>query len=337
MNPMAYVPMVLKTRARAALKRNFSAALMICFLASLPSLMAQAFITMATLKIAPVLNAFTDGVYVAYDEAAKGLMSAADLSAKLRALLDPLPGNMLAAAEWLPTAILVCFGLSLLLSFLHISQTYAELRLLRSETITAGDALSRVNCFFRAVGLELWRALWVFLWCLPGLAVMILGSLADSRSLFSFAYTTGMILTVGLAGRAVLRYLLAPCVMADKPEQGPVACVRESKTLMQGRVGRLLLVLLSFILAVLVINWVSAILEGLSPVVGLLASMFLSLIISLYTDTTVCAFYEQCVDDTAKAPVYTFDGPGGPGSGEGKTPLYPEDRQMNADEKEEKM
>ena len=91
------------------------------------------------------------------------------------------------------------------------------------------------------------------------------------------------------------------------------------------------------ILAVLVINWVSAILEGLSPVVGLLASMFLSLIISLYTDTTVCAFYEQCVDDTAKAPVYTFDGPGGPGSGEDKTPLYPEDRQMNADEKEEKM
>ena len=282
MNAMSYVPMLLKLEARAALKRNFPAALMISFLAALPELLMSTFLQMALIKATDVLN----GLLVVTD---RGVVGAQDLTALVPALREAL--------GWYPQAILICLGVTVLTSFLSISQVSAELRLLRSQTITAGDALSRLDCFWKAIGLTLWRGLWLGLWGLAasGVSVLLMAGAIATRSidLMMMAQSQGVIAMIILVGRAWLRYRLAPCVMADHPDMGPIRCLRESKRMVSGRFSRILLLILSFVLTYLVLSILSSLLSSLSQVVSLTVSLLLSLVLSLYIDTSVCALYEK--------------------------------------------
>lgn len=305
MNPFAYAPMILKLKARAALKQNFPAMLMIAFLAALPGLLMQVFLMLALRGASEVVLKW----YTSLSEPlALGQMTQEQLSAALGGLLAP----MREAMGWYLPAALTCLGLSVFTSFLRISQTHAELRLLRGQTITAGDALSRIDCLFRAIGMELWRGLWLTLWTLAAVGVstllMTFAILSGFAELAELASIQGTVGTIFLAGWAWLRYCLAPCVMADRPETGPIRCVRESKRMIKGRFSRILLLMISFILLFFLQEILGNLFAAVSQVVGLTFSMLISLVLSLYVDTTICAFYDQRKAELNASPFVKAEG-----------------------------
>ncbi len=284
MVPVPDSPAMFKLKAREALRRNFPAALMISFLAALPGLMMQVFFVILVQRL---------GLELLTPES----LAAMNVSGLLQLVAE--------RGGWLPSATLGCLALAVLTTFLQVSQAHAELRLLRGQEITAGDVFSRADCLFKAIAMELWKALLILVWSLPGIALSVLGALLAvwmrSLSLLSFLSLAGNVATFVLVIRAWLRYRLSVCVMADHPEMGPVACVRESKRMTNGLIGRLFYLILSFLWLFLLTDLIGTYVLGSIPVAGILFSMMTSLVLSLYTDTAVCAFYDRYIGSSQPA------------------------------------
>ena len=276
-----------RARARAALKRNFSAALLISFIADLPSLLTQVF---RTLAVTPVITEVSTGL---------NQHGRVFLEQMRRWTVDDVLMRM--DHTW-GTLALALLAVTLLTSFLRLGAVNSQLKLLRGEEIGPADVLSRASAFFRAIGLVLWRTLWMILWALPGLAVsalilLLTGLLAGADPqgygvLFGAetAMLLGMSVCIFLMGWAEIRYFCAECVMADHPETGPVRAFRESRRLVKGNVRRILMMLLSFVGLYLVTNLIGGLLPG---VAGLVLSLALSAVLSLYLSACTCAMYEQ--------------------------------------------
>jgi len=94
------------------------------------------------------------------------------------------------------------------------------LNLCAEEERGFGDLFSRFPILLKALGLQLYMALFIFLWSL----------------LF---FIPGIV--------AAYRYALAPYLMAQNPEMGIREAVRRSKTLMKGHKGRLFSLQFSFL------------------------------------------------------------------------------------------
>lgn len=97
---------------------------------------------------------------------------------------------------------------------------------------------SGMKLFLKAWGLELWSGLKVGLWALPGMGVMIIGielQLYEMYDIGNVVMVIGSVLMLALWYRAILRYAMAPYLLADEPDRGIRDCVRTSTGLMKGR------------------------------------------------------------------------------------------------------
>ena len=175
---------------------------------------------------------------------------------------------------------------------LTLGMINAMLHALRKKEFTASIVLSRMNCFFRVLGMQLLVMLKTLLWMLPGMALMIAG-------LFVPVDLVGTVMLGGMACMLVLgimanyRYAMAVYVMADKPETPVLACIRRSKEIMHRRKGELFCLELSFIGWSLLLSYVQAMLNGFGPVIGLTLGMFASLFLTVYTNCAKTAFYQE--------------------------------------------
>lgn len=95
----------------------------------------------------------------------------------------------------------------------------------------------------RAWGLQLWTGLKIGLWSLPGWGVMLVGAeltMYDLEGIGNIVMVIGLVLMLVLSFRALLRYAMAPFLLADEPDRGIRDCARTSTGLMQGRLWQYL-------------------------------------------------------------------------------------------------
>ena len=97
---------------------------------------------------------------------------------------------------------------------------------------------SRMRYCLKAWGLLLWTGLKLFLWGLPGVAMLILGAELQLYELYeagNLVMIIGMVLLFALVIRALLRYSQATHILADEPDRGIRECVSCSKGMMKNR------------------------------------------------------------------------------------------------------
>ena len=291
----AYVYAALaRLKARMALKRNFSTALLLSFLSDLPSLLAGVF---AILSLSSFLQEVREGL----------LNQGQEYLEKLSLMtIDDVYMQM---DHGLMTAGILCFIFSIVLVFLRLSAINSQFKLLRGQDISWKDAFSRVGQMYKAIGLTVSRAVLMILWLLPGIAVTVLGfflsirTSGDNLTIAAFGLEITMLLgmsaMVFFGVWAYMRYVFAEYVMADKPETGVFASIREARDLSKGNIRRMLMMLLSFVFWYFLTSFLSGIFSG---VIGTVISMALSIIISLYMSICFAALYEQLhqTDEQAK-------------------------------------
>ncbi len=97
----------------------------------------------------------------------------------------------------------------------------------------------RINVFLKAIELNLLIYLKVFLWVLPGMAVMLeaafLPNWGVSQEVMAFMMLCGIILMFVLAIPAAMRYALATWFLTDCPERGVRSSIALSKQKTKGR------------------------------------------------------------------------------------------------------
>lgn len=298
----AYVVAALaRLKARTALKRDFSTALFISFISDLPFLLAQVF---GILAVSPVLKDAME-IINSGDETSMAQLQAWNMDDFL----------MRADHTW-GVVSLILMLVSLLTAFLRLGAVNSQLKLLRGESISYGDVLSRAEASFRAIGLMIWRGLWMILWMLPGVAVTVGGfylvasvitvetTVITVLNLVSVALFLGISVMIFLGGWAFIRYFFATCVMADHPETGPVQALRESRAMVKGNVRRVLMMLLSFIFWYMAANLLSSFLSG---VVGQVISLVISALLSLYISTCTASLYETLNHPEQTVPKTLYD------------------------------
>ena len=239
-----------KAKARAVLQNHWQTALLIALIVNLPTLLVQgiAAFTQTTdlLRLEDlVLDASrSSGGHERLSGFRPGLLSDSGILAVLGL-------NVLA---WLVTPAL------------SLGMNHWTLDRIRGQEEPVSTVFSRLGIFLKGIGLRLLITLKVFLWMLPGIAViglsMFLLFRADSSSreaLLSAANTSvmlvwfGMLLMLVLGIMGYLHYAMADFILADEPEERVVACVRRSREMMNGRRSALFSLLLSFILWYLLI------------------------------------------------------------------------------------
>ena len=116
------------------------------------------------------------------------------------------------------------------------------------EKITVGSIFHAMHLSLKGLGLNLWVGLKTFLWALPGYALIIAFAMIAASTMIDSAATVSdemmalltilpfaaMIVIFALVIPAALRYMLSTYILADEPNTGVFACVRESKAMMKG-------------------------------------------------------------------------------------------------------
>lgn len=147
----------------------------------------------------------------------------------------------------LPLVLMVF--IMLLMCGLMLGMISALIDLCRHDgNVTVGRVFSRMGQCLKAFGLGMWVSLKVFLWMLPGYALVIVGAIMSfgsvdsttgtisesSAALLGLATIAGVILIFALAFPAAFRYMLSTYILADKPDTGVFECVKQSKAMMKG-------------------------------------------------------------------------------------------------------
>ena len=99
-------------------------------------------------------------------------------------------------------------------------------------------SFSRMRHCFKAWGLSLWIGVKTFLWALPGLGCIFIGSELlnyGQLALSDIMIFSGFCLLFFLTFRAGLSYCMAPFILAEETDRGVRECVTFSKGLMQYR------------------------------------------------------------------------------------------------------
>ncbi len=134
---------------------------------------------------------------------------------------------------------------------LQIGQYACMLHIADGERVQIRDLFCRMRYSLKSVGLMFWMGLKTFLWALPAVAVLaaVLAFLLPNaittgnqtgvtNSVVQVVLTTAplvfMGLLMGLVVPAMLRYSLAPYVLAEDPSRSIRMCVDTSKQLMDG-------------------------------------------------------------------------------------------------------
>ena len=279
-----------KAKARAVLQQHWQTALLIALIVNLPTLLVQG------------ISAFTGNdlmirLEALLVDASRGTAAVDSFPDALRAILSE-PGilamSALGVLAWLVTPAL------------SLGMDHWTLDRIRGGESPVSTVFSRLNIFFKGVGLRLLIALKILLWMLPGIAVMALSIIllrnaegASREAILSAANTSvtliwfGMLLMLVLGIMGYLHYAMADFILADEPGERVLSCARRSKEMMKGRRGQLMSLLLSFILWYILISFVTAFVSGIAgDVVGLMLQMLGSLFLSVYMLTSEGVFFE---------------------------------------------
>lgn len=192
------------------------------------------------------------------------------------------------------------------------------LALFRRQEVKVSDIFLGFEHFGKALGLLLYQSLFIFLWALPGFAVMTIGILISA-----FAGAGGVVLGVAgfiaaavMAVIASLKYGQAFYIMADNPEKSIKKCVGESIIMMKGNKRKYFFLTLSFI------GWLIISAVPMGVVIGTTSVMVVSDIVSIillvvaglflvpvqvYAFSTTTGFYEilagHLIKETEPAPI----------------------------------
>ena len=277
-----------KATARQVLRNHWQTALLIALIVNLPSLLVQAVSSFSGTD--PVERAEALLIVASRD----GLMTQQYLTEQLQAILQD-------------TGVLTSIGFTVLAWLvtpcLALGMTRWLLMRLRGEEGPVTTVFSRLGISHKAIGLRLMICLKVILWMLPGAGLMILGAFLlgrsgpmDTTSAMNtvMALSWGGMIAMAVPGvMAALRYAMADILLADEPGKGILACIRESKQLMQNRKGMLFSLELSFLFWYLGEMIVASLLAGMgSGILSLMFQMLAGLFISVYMEGSVCAFCE---------------------------------------------
>ena len=293
-----------RRRARVAMKPVMSVLILVALIAALPSLLSS---TVTLMTQATPDNVLTDTLNRTMQVMEKyGLQSTQTVEDMVidEATLLAMEADILAVTEGymqdLETflrekgPIMAATTLMVLVAgpVLTLGMINAMLHALRRKEFTVSIALSRMNCFFRVLGMQLLVILKTLLWMLPGMALMIAGMFVPV-DLVATVMLGGMVGSIVPGIMASYRYAMAVYVMADTPETPVLSCIRRSKEIMHRRKGELFCLELSFIGWNLLLSYVQSILNGFGPVIGLTLGMFASLFLTVYTNCAKTAFYQE--------------------------------------------
>lgn len=300
-----------RRRARMAMKPMMSVLIVVALIAALPTLISSTTITLTGATTDAIIETYSNrfmqiaekyGITETSPVVQKDFNPLA-LAADLTAWNDDFNKDMLTfVREKGPILLGLTVMEILIVPVLTLGLINAALHALRKQEFTAAIALSRFGYILRILGLELLQGLLLFLWLLPGLAVILLSRVVP-ESIASFTMITGMVLMLVLGIRAWYRYAMSECIMADDPTTPIRACIRRSCEVMKTRKLELFSLELSFIGWELLLMYARGLLEGLlGPVLGMALGLFAALFLTLYTTCAKAAFYQEYAVGPIPAP-----------------------------------
>ena len=287
---------ILKMKAKQALKGNWQTALLVCFIASLPGIAGQ---VLSIITGGDLATRIMNGMMQTVDELNAGMIPA-NLD---QYLIDTMMAQF---DQMFILSAVVSLVMAVITPALMLGLYKHLFSLLRGQGGEMKDAFSRMHLFFKAIGLQLLIWVKVFLWALPGAALMFGGSWISAEvlshmdgvtvetvmnvvSLLTNASYVAMLVPVVMA---TFRYAMAPYHLADCPDERLRDCIDESKTIMKHRKAALFMLQFSFIGWHFLISVIDMFLQStFGFVIGQTANMFMSLALTLYIEATVCCFY----------------------------------------------
>ena len=274
--------MILRARARAALKPLMPVVILCALIANLPSLAAQ-----------------TVGLLTGADPMSY-LLGSAPTDAELMALLSSNEAIFAAFEGYMnPSrmASLALYGLSFLVSpVLMLGLNHSILLLLRNQEITVGSVFGRMGALLKSIALNIVTLIKILLWSIPGGAVMVLGgviAILTQQTWLLALYFVGLVLMMVQMIRAMLHYAMSTVFLADDPTMGVFASLKKSIRMMRTRKMALLSLTLSVYVWMIAVSLLEGLVAGLfGQVIASTVYMALQLIISVYMNACHCAFYE---------------------------------------------
>lgn len=260
----------LRQRARQIIKPNLQVLLLIALIVSLPSLLSN---VVTVLSGNNLLSMYQQNL---------------DTSMTVEQLLA-VTESYVSSSVWM--AMFLSIAQVVLTPVLTLGFINALLTLLRGGTVGVATVFSRMRAFGRSLLLTLLLSLKLFLWTLPGMAIMIVGALLGENG-FLAAFIGSVVMLI-LVLMAVYRYALAIYFLADVPTTGPRVCIRQSKEVMKNRKWQLFSLELPYYAANYAIyTLISLVIPG---VIGTTLSLMAQLIFMVYIEGTQCAFFEHHV------------------------------------------
>ena len=286
-------PSYFRGKALAALKGHWQTALLIALIVNLPTLLIQGF--SAFTGNDPLVRLESVIVSASRD----GVLSEKMLLDQINAFLNSASFWTVRGLELLAWLVTPCLSLGMYRWLINR---------LKGQEEPVSIVFSRMNLFFKAIGLQLLIILKVLLWMLPGIAlfgfmlfrISQAGTAQEQAAALQSCYSMMfpmILLTAVPAVMAALRYALSDYIMADRPETGIRACVRRSRELMVNQKKNLFFIAFFFLLFYLLEMLISSFLTG---VLSLLFQMLASLAISVFLSASIAAFWMHLEDAEAK-------------------------------------
>ena len=290
-----------RRRARLAMKPVMPLLLIVALIAALPSLINDAVVLIADADPNQLMNDFSNRLMQVVENAGltqnavvgEVVIDEAQLARDILAVQNSYFANL---RTFIQEKGLLIAGLSLMVMVLgpvlNLGMINAMLHALRKKEFTAAIALSRIKYILKAVALMLLVALKIFLWMLPGMALMIV-ALFLPQKLVTLAVVVGFAAAMVMGIMASYRYALAVYVLADEPTTRLRDCIRRSCEVMKHRKMELFSLEISFIGWHLLLSLVQSMLMSFGAVIGLTLGMFASLFLTVYTNCAQAAFYQE--------------------------------------------
>lgn len=149
---------------------------------------------------------------------------------------------------------------------------------------------SRMRIFGKCLGQALIMGLLIALWFLVGLfpCIILLYLIRIASPFLVWVMSLAAMIPALIA---LLRYAMAPYLLAEDPELGVMDTIRQSKDIMDGNKGRLFILYLSFTGWLVLSVGLIVLLNSLLNTIGLALGLFASLALQVYIHSTVAAFY----------------------------------------------
>ena len=188
--------------------------------------------------------------------------------------------------------ILIFMGLSMVLSPVLLTPVYGSLLdVLRKRELSVGKGMRYLRLAGKALLLELWTALRMWVWMLPGMALTVASLFLPVMQQPVMWVGYGIAMALGL--RAGLHYVLAPIVLVDRPETSINGCIRESWKVMRTRKMEYFLLRVSFLGWYLLMSLISYFaVNGVMMAVCLTATMMGDLLLTLYINGSSVASWD---------------------------------------------